>query len=214
LIMTADAHYHRGNFDTFFSDGETEFRFYGVHPWQADAADEAVRTATAALDAEARAGVGEIGLDRLKTKTTTDAQRAVFARFLARAADEHRPVVLHGAKCWGEVYKACRPYAGAVPAFLFHGFSRSEGLVPEIVSIGGWFSVGPALLNDHAVNYRTLVSHLPKDRVLVESDEDAATHEATAASVAAALPAYGGLSAAALADNFKRFAAFFGEVRA
>ena len=86
-----------------------------------------------------------------------------------------RPVVLHGAKCWGEVVKAAKPYAGRIPAFLFHGFSRSEGLVPDIVAANGFVGVGKAVLNDHAVNYRELVRRLPCDRILAETDWDADT---------------------------------------
>ena len=104
--------------------------------------------------------------------------REVFEAQLAIAAERHWPVVLHGAKCWGQVVTACRPYAKTIPAFLFHGFSRSDGLIPDIVALNGYISVGPAVLNDHAVNYRELVKKIPLDRLLVETDrtpENAAT---------------------------------------
>ena len=125
-----------------------------------------------ALVADPHAGVGEIGLDRLKEKTISPAQRAAFVAQLEVAAEFGRPVVLHGAKCWGEVVAACRPYAGRIPAFLFHGFSRSGGLLPEIVALNGFVGVGSALLNDHAVNYRELVREVPIERVLGETDAD------------------------------------------
>lgn len=108
----------------------------------------------------------------MRTKSVPDAQRAAFAAQLAIAAEFGRPAVLHGAKCWGEVVKACVPYRGRIPAFLFHGFSRSGGLLPDIVALNGFVSVGPALCNDHAVNYRQLVKEIPLDRLLVETDAD------------------------------------------
>jgi Tat protein secretion system quality control protein TatD with DNase activity len=120
-------------------------------------------------------------------------------------------VVLHGAKCWGEVTAACRPYAGRIPAFLFHGFSRSGGLVPDIVSLNGYFSVGPALLNDHAVNYRQLVASLPEDRLLVETDADYTAAETVPeiGEIVAGLAQARGKSVAAceafLAANGRRF---------
>ena len=138
-----------------------------------------------ALGEDPGAGVGEIGLDRLRTKAVTPAQREVFAVQLAVAAEMHRPVVLHGAKCWGEVVKMVKPFAKTIPAFLFHGFSRSEGLMPEIVALNGFVSVGPAVLNDHAVNYRALVKRLPLDRLLVETDDDVADEQARADLLAA-----------------------------
>ncbi len=166
-----DAHFHRNGYETYLTLAGREVCFFGVHPWQVtegvDTADLRARVA-----ADAHVGVGEIGMDRLKTKVVPDEQRAVFAAQLELAAEFGRPVVLHGAKCWGEVVKACLPYQGKIPAFLFHGFSRSVGLLPEIVALNGFVSLGPALLNDHAVNYHAMVKDFPLDRLLLETDTD------------------------------------------
>lgn len=145
--------------------------FHGAHPWYLDEFDEArLRTR---LAEEPSAGVGEIGLDRLRDRTISPRMREVFETQLAIAAEFARPVVLHGAKCWGEVAKACRPYVGRIPAFLFHGFSRSDGLLPDIAAMNGFVSIGPAILNDHAVNYRELARKVPLSMLLVESDRTA-----------------------------------------
>jgi len=168
-----DAHFHEGGHVWLELRGE-RFRFCGIHPWNAGRADaaEAVDEIRRMVEADPSAGVGEIGLDRLKTKSVTDSQREVFLAQLSIAADMHRPVVLHGAKCWGEVVRCVKPFAGAVPAFLFHGFSRSGGLVPDIEAVNGFVGVGTAVLNDRAVNYRELVRRLPEDRILAETDFD------------------------------------------
>ena len=85
-------------------------------------------------------------------------------------------MVLHGAKCWGQVVSTIRrlfPVSSSlfpIPSFLFHGFSRSDGLIPDIVALNGYISVGPAVLNDHAVNYRELVKKIPPERLLLETD--------------------------------------------
>ena len=142
--------------------------FHGTHPWYLDGFD--ADRLKADLSADPASGVGEIGLDRLKDRTISARMRQIFETQLEIAAEMGRPVVLHGAKCWGEVVKACKPYAGRIPSFLFHGFSRSDGLIPDIVALNGYISVGPALLNDHAVNYRELAKRIPLDRLLVESD--------------------------------------------
>lgn len=173
-----DAHFHRSG-DTMASVNGMEFRFAGVHPWNAENIDaaETVARLRSRLELDASLGVGEIGLDRLMVKAVPSAQRELFAMQLELAAEMGRPVVLHGAKCWGEVVKAVNPYAGRIPSFLFHGFSRSEGLLPDIVRLNGFVGVGKAVLNDHAVNYRQLVKRLPHDRLLVETDCDAVPEE-------------------------------------
>ncbi len=210
-----DAHFHRRGFDTFLVlDGE-ERRFYGVHPWQVADSPPDVPALRAALKADVSSGVGEIGLDRLRSREISSAQREAFAVQLALAAEVFRPVVLHGAKCWGEVVKACIPYAGHIPAFLFHGFSRSKGLLDDIFAIKGYVSVGPAVLNDHAVNYHELVTWIPLERLLVETDaewDDPVAHEAQLTAIVERIAALRGMDpnalSAELAINLASFEPF------
>ena len=199
-----DAHFHRGGYATFLAlDGE-ERRFWGLHPWEADSLPLDIATFRAVLESDPLAGVGEIGLDRLKSRDISDAQRAAFAEQLQLAAEMRRPVVLHGAKCWGEVVKACVPFAGSIPSFLFHGFSRSTGLLPEMFTMNGFVSIGPALLNDHAVNYRAMAAELPLERMLVETDaewDDVASHEAQIRAIVDRLARLREVSVESLADS-------------
>ena len=150
--------------------------FFGVHPWRtlddADGIDGELLEVRAALERNPSAGVGEIGLDRLKTREIPKLMREVFESQLKLAFELDRPLVLHGAKCWGDVVrtvKSMRP-AGYSRPILFHGFSRSGGLLPEIAALNGYVSVGPAVLNDHATNYRELVKAIPAEMLLVETD--------------------------------------------
>ena len=175
-----DAHYH-------VSCGDSSVRalligrdFFGVHPWETleECKVESVKCKVegelrSKLLANPAAGVGEIGLDRLKVRDIPPLMREVFEAQLMLALELNRPVVLHGAKCWGQVVATIRKlttHDSQLTAFLFHGFSRSDGLIPDIVKLNGFISVGPAVLNDHAVNYRALVKKIPLDRLLVETD--------------------------------------------
>ena len=177
--------------------------FIGVHPWEAGdivpdapsrrgavtvgplasatqrgAAGTVLIALRGRLLSDPGLGVGEIGLDRLKEREISQQMREVFEAQLKLAFEFNRPVVLHGAKCWGQVVKTIRQSIEqseqsnnrTIPSFLFHGFSRSDGLVPDIVALGGYISVGPAVLNDHAVNYRELVKKIPLERLLLETD--------------------------------------------
>lgn len=168
-----NAHYHRGGL-TCLSFRGVEYRFFGVHPWSAETVDSRVAAEEVRrhVSGSTKAGVGEIGLDRLRTKCVTPTQRELFLLQLRIASDMRRPVVLHGAKCWGEVVKMVKPFIPDIPALLFHGFSRSDGLLPEIYAMNGFVSVGKAVLNDHAVNYRRMVSGIPTDRLLIETDDE------------------------------------------
>ena len=209
-----DAHFHRNTYDTFLSLEGREVAFFGIHPWQSAecgvSAEEIAADLRRRIAENPHAGVGEIGLDRLKTKNIPDLHRTIFETQLALAAEFRRPVVLHGAKCWGEVVKACQPFVGRIPAFLFHGFSRSAGLLPEIVALNGFVSVGPALLNDHAVNYRVLVKSIPADRLLAETDRTAPTETGPGiGEIVAAVARLRGVAADALAAQLDANAARF-----
>ena len=174
-----DAHCHVSCGDASVRELVVGRDFFGVHPWEAAGlvgsdVGSVVSSLRKNLLSHPSAGVGEIGLDRLKDRTISAAMREIFEAQLALAIELRRPVVLHGAKCWGQVVEAVRRLVGRAGSprqtFLFHGFSRSDGLIPDIVALNGYISVGPAILNDHAVNYRELVRKIPADRLLVETD--------------------------------------------
>lgn len=217
-----DAHCHVSCGDPSVRELLVGRDFFGVHPWETLGSETGGRSETgvkivsqvpllpmlsslrSVLLANPHAGVGEIGLDRLKCRDIPPLMREVFEAQLALAFELGRPVVLHGAKCWGQVVKAIRhPHS-----FLFHGFSRSDGLIPDIVKLGGFISVGPAVLNDHAVNYRELVKKIPLDRLLVETDRTGETGAAIG-DVLAKTAELRGISAAELEritdENAERF---------
>ena len=195
-----DAHCHNLEDPSWCRMGER--LFIGTHPWHLDGFDEAELVRR--LEADPGLGVGEIGLDRLKTREISPRMRQVFMRQLVIAAYFRRPVVLHGAKCWGEVTEACKPFKGQIPAFLFHGFSRSEGLLSEISDLNGYISVGPAILNDHADNYRALVAKIPRERILAETDNEAGRN-ADIAAVYAKLKELYGITEKEILENYGRF---------
>lgn len=181
-----DAHCHVTGGDPSVREFLIGRDFIGVHPWDVgELGPEDVRRKTEDLKlrlassvsgpAKPLLGIGEIGLDRLREREISPQMREVFEAQLKLALEFNRPVVLHGAKCWGQVVRTLHSIIrlfdySIISPFLFHGFSRSDGLIPDIVALNGYISVGPAVLNDHAVNYRELVKKIPLDRLLLETD--------------------------------------------
>lgn len=190
-----DAHCHFSASDPTVRELLVGRDFFGTHPWQFETYDAS--RLRERLSDNPEAGVGEIGLDRLKAKEIPPRMREVFEEQLALAMELNRPLVLHGAKCWGQVVSAVRAaklrFPGYSRGILFHGFSRSDGLIPDIVTLGGYISVGPAVLNDHAVNYREMARKIPRDRLLVETDRDAEEIPPTVSEVAEKLAVVLGL---------------------
>ena len=112
-----DAHCHVSCGDPSVRELLVGRDFFGVHPWETLEefkveslklkVDEELR---ALLIANPKAGVGEIGLDRLKCRDIPPLMCEVFEAQLSLAFELRRPVVLHGAKCWGQVVKAIVNY--------------------------------------------------------------------------------------------------------
>ena len=215
-----DAHCHVTGGDPSVREFLIGRDFIGVHPWDARDQGWGMRDEASfreRLISDSCMGVGEIGLDRLREKDISPAMRETFERQLKIAIEFHRPVVLHGAKCWGQVVSTIRrliPHPTSLiplPSFLFHGFSRSDGLIPDIVALNGFISVGPAVLNDHAVNYRELVKRIPVERLLIETDRtlENAADCPSVRDVAAAVATYRNMSFAELEritdENAERF---------
>ena len=218
-----DAHCHVSGGDPSVREFLIGRDFVGVHPWDAGTGNcEQVETSLRRrLQEDPHLGVGEIGLDRLKEKAISPRMREIFEVQLKLALEFHRPVVLHGAKCWGQVISTIRrlfPLPSSLfplPSFLFHGFSRSDGLIPDIVALNGYISVGPAVLNDHAVNYRELVKKIPSDRLLLETDrtQENAAECPSIAEVAAKVAEIRGCSLSEIESIADRNANNFGIIR-
>ena len=175
-----DVHCHIRGGDPCVRELVVGEHFSGIHPWDAEGVADIGSTLCdlrSRLESDPSLGVGEIGLDRLRTREISSIEEELFERQLALAVEFGRPVVLHGAKCWGRVMDCVRRRLAVSgdsgTRFLFHGFSRSAGLIPAIASLGAFISVGPAILNDHAVNYRELVVKIPDRCLLLETDRTA-----------------------------------------
>lgn len=187
-----DAHCHISANDPSVREFLVGRDFIGIHPWDAvSSSPQALEDVRERLAGSASIGVGEIGLDRLHERDIPPKMQELFDSQLALAVEFDRPVVLHGAKCWGRVVEAVKrlPRKNGRLSFLFHGFSRSGGLIPEIARLGGFISVGPAVLNDHAVNYRKLVCDIPLGQLLVETDRTDASDVPPVRDVLSALAA-------------------------
>ena len=95
-------------------------------------------------------------------------QRAVFRRILAECARlGGRVLSIHSRGAADEVLDevAVQPGAG-LP--ILHWFSGTARQLDRAVQLGCWFSVGPAMVR--SAKGRALVSRMPPDRLLTETD--------------------------------------------
>ncbi|MEZ5939193.1 MAG: TatD family hydrolase [Hyphomonadaceae bacterium] len=144
----------------------------GVHPHYAkDFPDLAVRT----LVDEARwpkvCGVGETGLDQHYGYSPIDDQVRSFLTHVAAARETGLPIIIHTREAddlTGDLLER-ESAAGAFP-ILMHCYTGGERLAQRARDLGAWFSVSGILSFKSAQEVRDVISILPRDRVILETD--------------------------------------------
>jgi TatD DNase family protein len=113
--------------------------------------------------------IGEIGLDGApEFRSHWDTQVAVFEHILAKcSAAGGRIMSLHSRRASSAVLDRVLEFPNA-GTFVLHWFSGSAQDLDRAVKLGCWFSVGPAMLKGE--RGRALVTRMPPERVLTESD--------------------------------------------
>lgn len=120
--------------------------------------------------------VGEVGLDGSpQLAGSWDEQVRVFEHVLAACASAGgKTLSIHSRRAELEVLSRLEAAPG-VGTPVLHWFSGSLRALERAVGCGCWFSVGPQMLR--AQKGRTLVTAMPRDRILTESDGPFTVHE-------------------------------------
>lgn len=134
---------------------------YGLHPWNLGNASPHWRdTLRRTLDADPRAAVGEIGLDRWiidrahpddsrlagLRRASLDEQREAFVWQLTLAAERNLPVTIHCIDAWGALLEVLRATPRPRRGFLLHAYASSTELARDFAALGAYFSFNGSFL--------------------------------------------------------------------
>jgi TatD DNase family protein len=113
--------------------------------------------------------VGEVGLDGGREyQEHWPAQTKVFDHVLTACQREGgRILSIHSRRAAKPVLNSLSSHVGCGTAVL-HWFSGTARELDDANRLGCWFSVGPAMLRNE--RGRVLVSRMPRDRILTETD--------------------------------------------
>ena len=139
--------------------------FIGTHPWFAD--EYCAVSLRSHLKRFINAGIGEIGLDMLKGKNN---QMSVFKDQFEVAALFKRPCVIHCVKAFDHIAALSKTTKELPPALLFHGFSGTVEQAMFLKRYNAFFSFSGAALFENKQKARILLSRLPIDKILIETD--------------------------------------------
>jgi TatD DNase family protein len=136
----------------------------GIHPWEYGSDDQLEAFARQLPDALA---VGEIGLDGTdRARSPMDVQREVLLQILANPETKRRIGSIHGWMAYQEVVDVLR--SEPTPGIVYHWFMGMGDTLEQAVALDIFFSVNDAMLS--LPEGREIVTRLPHDRVLTETD--------------------------------------------
>ena len=137
----------------------------GVHPWHVHEVSVEELNNVLKLANQAK-GIGEVGLDTKFKPETIERQREFFLKFLQVAKEYDLPMNVHAAGTWGEVLELLRKFD--IKKALIHWFTGNLELIDEIVSLGYFISINPAIKIQK--KQRQIVEYAPIEIILTESD--------------------------------------------
>lgn len=128
---------------------------HGIHPWDCgDRSPGWLERLRAVLDADPRAGVGEIGLDRwivdgIRTDdpriaglrvAPLDEQIEVFGAQFSLAVELNRATSIHCVQAFGALLDALKNSPRSTRGFLLHGYSGPAEMIKPFADLGAYFS--------------------------------------------------------------------------
>ena len=146
---------------------------FGYHPWEA-LKPYSLELLKTYLTSHPSSLIGEIGLDGIKTPPSLE-QHKLFSSQLSLAKILKRPVIIHGAKANPELYKYRLELSSI--KYVYHSFPANLELLKFLISTEAYIGLGSSFINSPKA--QTLISYLPKDKILFETDAPYQTKQET-----------------------------------
>ncbi|MFK8082396.1 MAG: TatD family hydrolase [Granulosicoccus sp.] len=145
------------------------FACYGLHPCFCNEHSLSdIEELGTWLGREHPVAVGECGLDYHTAGGDKAMQQRLFAAQLALAREFNLPIVIHAHKAVEDVIRMIR--ASGHSRGLIHSFNGSTQQANRLIGLGYKLSFGGAVTYERAKRLRQLVSQLPLDAILLETD--------------------------------------------
>lgn len=145
------------------------FYSVGIHPWYVQEQSLFhLQTIDAFLNDSKCLAIGEIGLDfSPKHKINAELQMAIFTRQCAVAQEINLPVSIHAVKCHNQMLGILKRYS---LQGVIHGLSASQEICHEYLKLGFKIGVNAQVCNTNARRIREMVTNLPLEVFVLETD--------------------------------------------
>ena len=144
----------------------------GYHPHVAAACSQQHFEAIAQLARQSKVvAVGETGLDFNRNYSPREDQLQAFERHLQLAIEIEKPLFLHQRDAHEAFYKLLKKYRAELSGGVVHCFTDSESALAEYVELDMHVGITAWICDEKRGSLlRSLVSQIPCDRLLVETD--------------------------------------------
>jgi len=145
----------------------------GFHPYDAPQVNDDTLAELRALSADAKVvAIGEIGLDYYRGRASKSEQHLALEAQLALAKSLNLPVIIHQRNAAADTMAILRQWAseGEHPGLVLHAFSGDAAMVEEAAALGFFMGIGGPITFKNAKNYPNIVTKIPLDRLLIETD--------------------------------------------
>ena len=154
------------------------FAAAGFHPHEASRLDEGAAARIEAMLAHPKVvAVGEIGLDYYYNHSRRDAQLVCIEQMLGLAERHTLPVIVHCREAWDDAAAVLAPWArrvrkafGEHPVGVMHYFFGTLEQARFYIELGFVISVHTAVTHKKQVQMREVVSQLPLESLVIETD--------------------------------------------
>lgn len=114
--------------------------------------------------------IGEIGLDYYWESSDRETQKKWFLRQLELARELDKPVIIHSREAARDTLELIRQAGGPDFSMVIHCFSYSTELAREYLDMGYYLGIGGVVTYKNARKLKEVVSCMPLDRILLETD--------------------------------------------
>lgn len=143
----------------------------GVHPHDAQTCDDALEAALLVEAASPRVvAIGEIGLDFHYDHSPRERQGEVFRRFIARARELKKPIVVHTRSAPEETLAILESERARDVGGIIHCFSENKAFAERALELGFYLSFSGIVTFKRSVEIQEVAAWAPADRILVETD--------------------------------------------
>ncbi len=147
------------------------FAAVGVHPNDAETVTQESLQAIDMLAQDARVvAIGEIGLDYYRNEASPQKQDWALRAFLAIAQKRSLPLLIHCREAYQPLIAALKQEGGQTLRGLIHCASGPVSFIEEALALGFYISFAGNVTFPNAEKLRELLSLVPDDRLLVETD--------------------------------------------